>query len=147
MTWTHFILYWPFMWGVHTSPMVSLHKGPVTRIFDDDRRYRYGDNPCILCGHTLQNYVLNHIWYNGKHRFVLFSSSLIANSEHVGTTWAAGIKGFPRHVFLVKCSVFCGLIDLLISCRDQNVPLYRFVYPSPSCNRSHNCCMTSCLHV
>ena len=25
--WKHFPLYWPFMWGIHRSPVNSLHKG------------------------------------------------------------------------------------------------------------------------
>ena len=36
--WKHCPRYWPFVWGIHRSPVKSLHKGPATRKmfpFDD----------------------------------------------------------------------------------------------------------------
>ena len=35
MTWTHFLYYWPFVWGIHQFPVVSLHFEPVMQSFDD----------------------------------------------------------------------------------------------------------------
>ena len=32
--WKHFLRYWPFVWGIHRSPVNSPHKRPVTRSFD-----------------------------------------------------------------------------------------------------------------
>ena len=32
--WKHFPRYWPFVWGIHRSPVNSPHKRPVTRSFD-----------------------------------------------------------------------------------------------------------------
>ena len=32
--WKHFPRYWPFVRGIHRSPVNSPHKGPVTRSFD-----------------------------------------------------------------------------------------------------------------
>ena len=32
--WKHFPRYWPFVWGIHRSPVNSLHNRPVTRSFD-----------------------------------------------------------------------------------------------------------------
>ena len=29
MKWNHFPLYWPFVWGIHRSPVNSLHKGQL----------------------------------------------------------------------------------------------------------------------
>ena len=29
MTWKHFLHYWPFVWGIHQSPVDSPHKGPL----------------------------------------------------------------------------------------------------------------------
>ena len=34
MKWKHFKHYWPFVRGIHRSPVDSLHKGPVIRHFD-----------------------------------------------------------------------------------------------------------------
>ena len=34
MEWKHFSHYWPFVRGIHRSPVVALHKGPVMRSFD-----------------------------------------------------------------------------------------------------------------
>ena len=32
--WKHFPRYWPFVWGIHRSPVNSPHKWPVTQTFD-----------------------------------------------------------------------------------------------------------------
>ena len=31
--WKHFLHYWPFVWGIHRSPVNSLHKGQWCRAF------------------------------------------------------------------------------------------------------------------
>ena len=33
--WKHFPRYWPFVWGIHRSPVNSPHKWPVSRSLDD----------------------------------------------------------------------------------------------------------------
>ena len=34
MTWKCFLHYWPFVWGIHRSPVDSPHKGPEMQRFD-----------------------------------------------------------------------------------------------------------------
>ena len=34
MTWTHFLNYWPFVWGIHQLLVDSPHKGSVMQSFD-----------------------------------------------------------------------------------------------------------------
>ena len=79
MKWKHFPRYWPFVRGIHRSPVDSPHKGPVTRSFVQELLTKQTKGRWIkmsLCSFDVA--VMTHLTSNGPPKSLLCYGCMIA---------------------------------------------------------------------
>ena len=139
MKWKHFPRYWPFVWGIHRSPLNSTHKGqcnvafcvgnsPVTRDFPSQRPMTRSFD--IFFNLRLNKRLSEQLWgwwfetpsrsswrhYNDGQRCNLKSRMIQCSNHHLANAQVAQSWYF---ILILLNGIFCNyriLIHLMILC-------------------------------